>query len=43
MYNAVLSPQGANEDDDGMLKGSMVKVLPETEAALLQLDDIIGD
>ena len=43
MYNAVPSPQGANEDDDGMLKGSMVKVLPETEAALLQLDDVFGD
>ena len=38
MYHAIPSPQGADEDDDGMLEGSTVEVSPETEAALLQLD-----
>ena len=42
-YHAVLSPPGANEDDDGMLKGSMAEVLPETEAALLQMDNADED
>ena len=39
MYHAIQSLEGADVDDDGMLEGSMVEVLPETEAALLQLDD----
>ena len=38
MYHAIPSPQGANEDDDGMLEGSMAEVSWEMEAALLQLD-----
>ena len=39
-YHAVLSPQGvADIDDDDMLEGSTAEVLPETEAALLQLDN----
>ena len=42
-YYAVLSPQGANKYDDGMLEGSTVEVLLEMEAALLQLDDATGD
>ena len=42
-YHAIPSPQRINEDDDGMLEGSTVEVLPETEAALLQLDDTTRD
>ena len=43
MYHTVPSPQGANKDDDSMLEGSTVEVLPETEAALLQVDDATRD
>ena len=39
MYHTIPSPQGVNKDDNGMLEGSTVKVLPETKAALFQLDD----
>ena len=39
MYHAIPSPQGANKDDNSMLEGSTAEVLPETEAALLQLND----
>ena len=42
-YHTVQSPQGANEDDDSMLEGSTVEVLPKMEAALLQLDNATGD
>ena len=41
-YHTIPSPQGANEDDDGMLEGSTVEVSRETEAALLQLNDTAG-
>ena len=34
-YHTIPSPQGANEDDDGMLEGSTTEVSPEMEAALL--------
>ena len=43
MYHTIPSPQGANEDDDGMLEGSTAEVSPETEAALLQVDDAAGN
>ena len=43
MYHAIPSPKGANKDEDSMLEGSMVEVSPETEAALLQLDDVTRD
>ena len=43
MYHTVLSPLGANEDDDSMLESSTVEVLPETEAALLQVNDTAKD
>ena len=42
-YHTVPSPQGADVDDDSMLEGSTVEVSPETEAALLQLDDATRD
>ena len=38
-YHTILSPLGANEDNNSMLEGSMVEILPETEASLLQMDD----
>ena len=38
-YHTVPSPPGVNEDDDGMLEGSMAEVSPEIEAALLRLDN----
>ena len=43
MYHAIPSPQGANKDNNGMLDGSTAEVLPEMEAALLQVDDTAGD
>ena len=42
-YHAIVSPPGANEDNDGMLEGSTAEVLPETEATLLRLDDASKD
>ena len=41
-YHAIPSPQGADVDD-GMLEGSTAEVSPETEVALLQLDDTTRD
>ena len=42
-YHTIPSPHRADEDDDGMLEGSMAEVQPATEVALLRVEDTSGD
>ena len=42
-YHTIPSPTRDDEDNDGMLEGSTVEVSPDTEVALLRIEDISGN